>query len=589
MNLSSTIKSIQDIMRKDDGVDGDAQRIGQLTWMLFLKIFDQCEEAWEDDAEGQRRKYKSPIPEDCRWRNWAKYLEDDKGKKKPRIQASELIKHVNDNVFPGLQQLDIEGNPKAKVVRDVFQDTNNYMKSGTQMLAVIEKLDEAVNFHDIKSRGQLGDVYEQILNDLRSAGNAGEFYTPRALTEFMVKMVNPSLQKRESTLDPACGTGGFITATISHLDTQISKKSGAEDRRAIAQCIRGIEKKQLPHLLCVTNMMLHGIDVPSMIEHRNTLATGWNDWKLTERVDCVVTNPPFGGMEDDGVGNDYPSDIRTRETADMFLVLIVKKLLKDKGGRGAVVLPDGTLFGEGVKAKVKKLLMEECHLHTIIRLPNGVFAPYTGIKTNLLFFTKGKPTDIIWFYEHRYPTGVKSYSKTKPLRVEEFEPIEKWWGSELDGFAARTESELAWKIDFKTLKRDAEAKAKPHWDNAESLNNQASALVNQIKDQRESIKGEKDASKRSKAEAMVTTLNDHIEALRQQAHEQQSIGDRHFWPIYNLDIKNPNAPEEETHDADKLLAKYKTLLGEIDKTQSKLKAELSSALAHHSQDKKSGS
>ena len=581
MNLSSTIKSIQDIMRKDDGVDGDAQRIGQLTWMLFLKIYDQCEEAWEDDAEDKRKKYQSPLPEDCRWRNWAKYIEDDNGKKKPRIQASELIKHVNDVVFPGLQQIDIEGNPKAKVVRDVFQDTNNYMKSGTQMLAVIEKLDEAVNFHDIKSRGQLGDVYEQILNDLRSAGNAGEFYTPRAITEFMVKMVNPSLKKRETVLDPACGTGGFLTATITHLDDQISKKSGAEDRKAIAGCIRGIEKKQLPHLLCVTNMMLHGIDVPSMIEHRNTLAKGWNDWKLTERVDCVITNPPFGGMEDDGVGNDYPSDIRTRETADMFLVLIVKKLLAVKGGRGAVVLPDGTLLGEGVKAKVKKLLMEECHLHTIIRLPNGVFAPYTGIKTNLLFFTKGKPTDTIWFYEHRYPAGVKSYSKTKPLRVEEFDPIAAWWGSESDGFASRTESEQAWKIDFKTLKQEAEAKAKPHLDKAESLNNDASALGNQIKDLRETIKGEKDATKRTKTEEKIATLTDQIEALRQQAREQQSIGDRHFWPIYNLDIKNPNTAEEEIHDADKLLAKYKALLGEIEATQTKLKNELSAALAHH--------
>jgi type I restriction enzyme M protein len=581
VNLSSTIKSIQDIMRKDDGVDGDAQRIGQLTWMLFLKIFDQCEETWEDDAADKRKKYQSPIPEDCRWRNWAKYIEDDKGKKKPRIQASELIKHVNDVVFPGLQQLDIEGNPRAKVVREVFQDTNNYMKSGTQMLAVIEKLDEAVNFHDIKSRGQLGDVYEQILNDLRSAGNAGEFYTPRAITEFMVRMVNPSLKKRETVLDPACGTGGFLTAAITHLEGQISKKSGAEDRKAIAQCIRGIEKKQLPHLLCVTNMMLHGIDVPSMIEHRNTLATGWNDWKLTERVSCVITNPPFGGMEDDGVGNDYPSDIRTRETADMFLVLIVKKLLAVKGGRGAVVLPDGTLFGEGVKAKVKKLLMEECHLHTIIRLPNGVFAPYTGIKTNLLFFTKGRPTDTLWFYEHRYPAGVKSYSKTKPLRVEEFDPIAAWWGSEADGFAARTESEQAWKIDFKKIKEEAEAKAKPHWDKAEALGNDASTLANQIKDLRESIKGEKDATKRTKAEAKIEKLTTEIETLRQQSREQQAIGDRHYWPIYNLDLKNPNAPEEEAQDPDTLLAKYRSVCQSIADTEARLKSELTAALSPH--------
>ena len=279
MNLSSTIKSIQDIMRKDDGVDGDAQRIGQLTWMLFLKIFDQCEETWEDDAADHRKTYYSPIPENCRWRNWAKSIEDEKGKKKPRIAGSELIKHVNDVVFPGLQGLDVSvyaercaraeksawskenaravADARAKVVRNVFQDTNNYMKSGTQMLAVVEKLDEAIDFHDLKSRGQMGEIYEQILNDLRSAGNAGEFYTPRAITEFMVKMVNPSLKKREIVLDPACGTGGFLTAAIAHFDKQIGKKSGPEDRKAIAGCIRGIEKKQLPHLLCTTNMLQH--------------------------------------------------------------------------------------------------------------------------------------------------------------------------------------------------------------------------------------------------------------------------------------------------------------------------------------------
>ncbi|MCW0217929.1 MAG: type I restriction-modification system subunit M [Prosthecobacter sp.] len=603
MNLSSTIKSIQDIMRKDDGVDGDAQRIGQLTWMLFLKIFDQCEETWEDDALDQRKTYQSPIPEPARWRNWAKHIEDDKGKKKPQISGSELIRHVQDVVFPALQDLDIasyasrvalkESTEKAKdqartiaeararVVREVFADTNNYMKSGTQMLAVIEKLDEAVNFHDIKSRGQLGDVYEQILNDLRSAGNAGEFYTPRALTEFMVRMVNPDLKKRETVLDPACGTGGFLTATIAHLESQIDERSSAKDGKAIAQCIRGMEKKQLPHLLCVTNMLLHGIEVPAMIEHRNTLAHSWNDWKLTERVDCVITNPPFGGMEDDGVGADYPSDIRTRETADMFLVLIVKKLLKEKGGRGAVVLPDGTLFGEGVKAKVKKLLMEECHLHTIIRLPNGVFNPYTSIKTNLLFFTRGRPTDTIWYYEHRYPAGVKSYSKTRPLKVEEFQPIADWWGSEADGFASRTESEQAWKVDFKKLKEEAEAKAQPHWTQAEALGNQAAALVNEVKDLRDKVKGEKDSYKRTLAELEISTRTDRIEALRQQARDQQTQGDRHYWPIYNLDAKNPNTLEEETHDPDKLLAKYKALQAEIADTEAQLKKELSAALAHH--------
>ena len=563
-------------MRKDDGVDGDAQRIGQLTWMLFLKIFDQCEETWEDDAADRDESYVSSIPEHCRWRNWAAYRDG-----KPQISANDLIAHVNNTVFSGLKDLNIENDRKAKVVREVFVDTNNYMKSGTLMLGVIEKLDEAINFHDIKSRGQLGDIYEQILNDLRSAGNAGEFYTPRAVTEFMVQMVNPRLKKREIVLDPACGTGGFLAATISHFETQLTKKSGPEDRRAIADCIRGIEKKQLPHLLCTTNMLLHGIEVPSMIEHRNTLAKGWNDWALPERVDCVITNPPFGGMEDDGVGADYPSDIQTRETADMFVTLIVKKLLKDKGGRGAVVLPDGTLFGEGVKNKIKELLMQECCLHTIIRLPKGVFNPYTGIKTNLLFFTKGKPTDTVWFYEHHYPDGVKSYSKTKPLRIAELQPIASWWGKESNGFKDRVESEQAWKIDFKKLKEAAIGKAKPHWDKAENLNSEANSLNERAKELRASIKGEKKAGVRKKFDVQVKALTDQIESLRQQAKDEQAAGDRHYWPIYNLDIKNPNVPKEESHDPDVLLKKYETLLGEIKKTQNELRDELEAALSHH--------
>lgn len=576
MNLSTTIKSIQDIMRKDDGVDGDAQRIGQLTWMLFLKIFDQCEETWEDDAEDRGETYRSSIPEECRWRNWAAYKDG-----KPQKSATDLIGYVNNTVFPRLKELNIENDPKAKVVREVFADANNYMKTGTLMLGVIEKLDEAINFHDMKARGQMGAIYEQILNDLRSAGNAGEFYTPRAITEFMVQRVNPDLKKRETVLDPACGTGGFLTATIEHFEKQLTKKSSAGDKKAVADCIRGIEKKQLPHLLCTTNMLLHNVEVPSMIEHRNTLAKGWNDWGLNERVNCVITNPPFGGMEDDGVGTDFPSDIQTKETADMFLVLIVKKLLKDKGGRGAIVLPDGTLFGEGVKAKVKELLMRECHLHTIIRLPNGVFNPYTGIKTNLLFFTKGKPTDTIWFYEHHYPEGVKSYSKTKPLKVEEFQPIADWWGQESDGFKDRVETEQAWKIDFKKLKEEVTAKAQPHWDKVESLNNEASALNEQAKEFRSSIRGEKKESIRKKVEGQIQELTGQIEKLRQQAKDEQAAGDRYYWPIYNLDIKNPNGPEEENHDPDALLIKFKKIIGEIEQTQNQLRDELAAALSHH--------
>jgi type I restriction enzyme M protein len=381
---------------------------------------------------GRRQpRYKSPLPERYRWRNWAAYKADAEGKKKPQIAGSELIGFVNNELFPALKdQIDASQSPQHKVIKQVFEDANNYMKSGPQMLAVIEKLEDAINFHDFKTRASLGDVYEQMLNDLRGAGNAGEFYTPRAITAFMADRVNPRLDKRETVMDPACGTGGFLTAAIDHFRNQLTTKSSADDKRAIEELIHGIEKKQLPHLLCTTNMLLHGIDVPSQIEHRNTLGIGWNEWNANDKVDCIITNPPFGGYEDDGVGSDYPADLRTRETADMFMALIIKKLLKENG-RAAVVLPDGFLFGDGIKGTLKKLLLRDCKLHTIIRLPKGVFAPYTTIKTNLLFFTKGATvddgtehfhTDTIWFYEHPYPAGYKSYSKTKPIRWKSSNP-----------------------------------------------------------------------------------------------------------------------------------------------------------------------
>ncbi|MBN2528383.1 MAG: N-6 DNA methylase [Deltaproteobacteria bacterium] len=564
MNLSSSIKSIQDIMRKDDGVDGDAQRIGQLTWMLFLKIFDQREEEWEDDAADTGNTYTSPMPEECRWRNWAKYVDG-----KPQIAASELINHVNSVVFPALKDLHVDGfkdtatREKGKVIREVFADSNNYMKSGTLMLGVIEKLDEAINFHDFKTRQNLGDLYEQILNDLRSAGNAGEFYTPRAITRFMVQMVNPNLKKREKVLDPACGTGGFLTAVIDHFNSQITNRSSAKDKKAVESCVFGYEKKQLPHLLCTTNMLLHGIDVPSQIERRNTLAKAWNDWSNKDKVDCVITNPPFGGMEEDSSGSDYL--IQSRETADMFVSLITGKLLKD-GGHGAIVLPDGFLFGEGTKARIKEGFLRDCNLHTIIRLPNGVFNPYTGIKTNLLFFTKGKPTETIWYYEHPYPEGFKSYSKTKPITLEEFAPEKEWWGKESDGFASRTESEFAWKVDFKQQYDDAQAKAQPHRTKAEQLNKQAADLEQRAKSG--------SASEKAKAKQ-------NADKLRQQAKDEQVAGDRIYWPVFNLDIKNPNSPEAESHDPDELLIKYKKLLGEIEETETQLKNELAEALAHH--------
>jgi len=433
-NLSSVIKSIQDIMRQDSGVDGDAQRISQLTWLLFLKMFD----AQEEELELTRDHYKSPIPEDLRWRNWATDAEG--------LTGDKLLEHVNGKLFPQLKALpgDAERNPRGYVVRSVFEDAFNYMKSGQLLRQIINKLN-AINFHRQADRHQFNDLYEKILRDLQSAGNAGEFYTPRAVTQFMVDIVNPRLG--ETLLDPACGTGGFLVCALEHLRQQVKNE---QDQATLQTSVRGVEKKQLPHMLCVTNMMLHGVEVPSLIAHDNTLTRPLRDYGAADRVNVIITNPPFGGVEEPGTENNFPADVRTKETADLFLVLI-KHLLKP-GGRGALVLPDGTLFGEGVKTRIKEQLLNECNLHTIVRLPNGVFSPYTGIKTNLLFFTKGQPTKDVWYIEHPYPPGVKNYNKTKPIRIEEFDAEKAWWGSETDGFASRVENERAWKVSIEQIK-----------------------------------------------------------------------------------------------------------------------------------------
>jgi type I restriction enzyme M protein len=433
-NLTPVIKSLQDVMRQDAGINGDAQRIEQMVWLLFLRMFD----ALEEELEATRDNYKSPIPEDLRWRNWAADAEG--------ITGDPLLEFVNNKLFPKLKDLSADPvrNPRGWVVRSVFEDANNFMKSGHLLRQVINKL-ATIDFNRQGERHQFNDLYEKILRDLQSAGNAGEFYTPRAVTQFMVDQVNPCLGER--VLDPATGTGGFLVCAIEHLRKQVNND---KDEVLLQRSVAGVEKKQLPHLLCITNLMLHGIEVPVNVRHDNTLARPLRDYTPADRVDVVLTNPPFGGIEEPGIESGFPADVRTKETADLFLVLI-KHVLKP-GGRAALVLPDGTLFGEGVKTRIKQQLLEECDLHTIVRLPNGVFAPYTGIKTNLLFFTKGRPTRAVWYYEHPYPPGAKSYNKTKPIRIEEFEAEKAWWGSETDGFASRVENERAWKVDIDTLR-----------------------------------------------------------------------------------------------------------------------------------------
>jgi len=360
-NVSGVIKSIQDIMRKDVGVDGDAQRISQLVWMFFLKIYDDREaelELLEDD-------YQSPLPEELRWRNWAKDAEG--------LTGDGLSEFVNLQLFPTLKEkLVLQGavGARAAVIRNVFEDAYNYMKSGTLMRQVINKICE-IDFNNTADRHTFGNIYEQLLKDLQSAGNAGEFYTPRAVTQFIVNRIDPKLD--ESVLDPACGTGGFLSCTIDHKREHYVTRS--EDEEVLQKSIHGVEKKALPHMLCTTNMILHGIDTPTNIEHKNTLSRPYVDYGPKDQLDVIITNPPF-----------------------------------------------------------------------------GVFAPYTSIKTNILFFSKGKPTEHIWYYEHPYPEGVKSYNKTKPMRFEEFQTEIDWWGDEADGFASRVETEQAWKVSLEEIK-----------------------------------------------------------------------------------------------------------------------------------------
>lgn len=433
MSVRKTVKTIQDIMRQDSGVDGDAQRISQLCWMFFLKIIDDQDSQLELMQDG----YRSPIPKQLQWRSWAA---DPEG-----VTGDELLAFVNTELFPKLKALSVAGdkNDRRRVVRDVFEDAYNYMKSGQLMRQVVNKINE-VDFNNLAERQHFGDIYEQILNDLQSAGNAGEYYTPRAVTAFMAERIDP--HPGEILLDPACGTGGFLTCAIRHMRDRYVKK--VKDEQAMQQGLRAVEKKQLPHMLCVTNMLLHGIENPSFVRHDNTLARPYISYGASDRVDIVLTNPPFGGREEDGIESNFPKHFQTRETADLFLALIIR-ILKP-GGRAAVVLPDGSLFGEGVKARIKEQLMQECNLHTIVRLPNSVFKPYASIGTNLLFFEKGEPTKEIWYYEHRVPSDQKAYSMTKPIRIEHLKPCVDWWGGAKR--RARKENEVAWRISADDIK-----------------------------------------------------------------------------------------------------------------------------------------
>ena len=422
-NLTGFVKRLRDIMRNDAGINGDAQRIEQITWLLFLKVYDAKEQDWEfDDSD-----YKSIIPENCRWANWA--VDDKSGK---AMTGDTLLNFVNNTLFPTLKKLPVDKDTPIKkaIVQTTFADANNYMKDGVLLRQVINVIDE-LDLSDYDEIHAFGEIYENILKELQSAGSAGEFYTPRAVTDFMAKMIKPQIG--EQMADFACGTGGFLTSWLKELQPQIKTTA---DRKAFGTSIYGIEKKQFPYMLCITNLLLHDVDTPR-VYHDNSLLRKVLDYTDDDRFDIVLMNPPYGGSEKNEVKSNFPADLASSETADLFMSVIMYRLKRD--GRAAVILPDGFLFGaDNAKINIKNKLLTQFNLHTVIRMPGSVFAPYTSITTNILFFDNTHPTEETWFYRLDMPEGYKHFSKTKPMKLEHFAPVIDWWNNRteinIDGF-----------------------------------------------------------------------------------------------------------------------------------------------------------
>ena len=411
-NLAGFVKRLRDIMRNDAGINGDAQRIEQIAWMLFLKVYDAKEQDWEWDDED----YQSIIPEECRWQNWAR---DDKSG--TALTGDDLLNFVNNTLFPTLKKLPVDASTPIKkaIVQTTFADANQYMKDGILLRQVINVIDE-LDFGDYEESHAFGEIYETILKELQSAGSAGEFYTPRAVTDFMAQVIKPQIG--ETMADFACGTGGFLVSWLNQLQKQIKSTADADK---YSNSIYGIEKKQFPYMLCITNLLLHGLDVPR-VYHDNSLMRDVLDYTENDRFNVIMMNPPYGGSEKADVKNHFPDDLASSETADLFMSVIMYRLKQN--GRAAVILPDGFLFGtDNAKVNIKKKLLREFNLHTIIRLPGSGLSPYTSITTNILFFDNTHPTEETWFYRLDMPEGYKHFSKTKPMRLEHFQPVLDWW------------------------------------------------------------------------------------------------------------------------------------------------------------------
>ncbi len=568
--LSALIKSARDILRKDKGLNGDVDRLPLLTWVMFLKFLDDLELLHEQEAELDGKRYQGIVESPYRWRDWAA--------REDGVTGEDLLSFINQDetirpdgqrgkgLFAYLRGLAGEGEKgsQREVIANVFKGVQNRMVSGFLLRDIINKIN-GIHFNSSEEIHTLSHLYESMLREMRdAAGDSGEFYTPRPVVRFMVQVSDPKLG--ETVLDPACGTGGFLVEAYDHLLQQVVTP---DDRRTLQrESLFGQEAKPLPYMLVQMNLLLHGLEAPQ-IAYGNTLERRVTEIGHSERVDVILTNPPFGGEEEASIKANFPANMQTAETALLFLQFIMRKLRyagfgAERGGRAAVVVPNGTLFGDGVCATIKEELLKEFNLHTIVRLPQGVFAPYTDIPANLLFFERGGPTETIWYYEQPLPEGRKKYSKTAPLQFEELETALNWWHN-------REETPHAWKVDFAGKRAEALAAAEPHWQRAESNRSAALALGKQIRELEQAVSA---AGNGDKA-ALQSQLRD-LKA-RQQVHEAaakaaQSEGDALYWPIYNLDQKNPHAKAGLEHaDPKDLIASMRShetevmrLLGEIE-------------------------
>lgn len=574
--LGSLIKSARQIMRKDKGLNGDLDRLPLFTWIMFLKFLDDMEIGAEEEAELAGEKYLPVIEPPYRWRDWA--AQED------GITGDELLKFISqdetmrpdgtkgDGLFAYLRGLQSEsGRNRQDIIANVFKGVTNRMESGYLLRDVINKV-SGIHFTASEEMHTLSRLYENMLREMRdAAGDSGEFYTPRPVVKFMVEVTNPQLG--ETVLDPACGTGGFLVETYNHLAASCRS---VEDRRVLQQeTLLGQEAKPLPYMLVQMNLLLHGLEYP-IISYGNTLSQKVTEIGDADRVDVILTNPPFGGEEERGILNNFPADKQTAETALLFLQYIMRKLKRlssGKAGRAAVVVPNGVLFGDGVCARIKEEILKNYNLHTIVRLPEGTFAPYTDIPANLLFFDRTGPTESIWYYQIPLPEGRKKYSKTKPMQVEDMADCQKWFTEK-----KRAETEQAWKVDFKKLLVTAVTDATSHWDAAKEAATRAHKLEHQAKEVQAGLRANsKDPKEKAKLQARLDELTSAAANERKMQSDEQTLGDAIYWPIFNLDQKNPNSVDALEHRpplelVESILGKEREILRLMEEIQSEVKA-----------------